>query len=334
MYYDGDTMKKKIAIIGAGISGLVLAHELAKYTEVTVFEKARGVGGRMSTRYADPYYFDHGAQYFTARDKAFQQFLTPFIEEGIVAEWTGKVITLAEGKEETKRLWFEPHYVATPHMNSLCKALGKDQDIRLGVEISPLVKSNGSDWNLRDKESNSQGNFDHVISTAPPVQTKRLFAGFMDNSITHNAVMLGCYSLMLGFDKEWDKQWIAAKVNGSPIGWIAVNSSKPKRNASVTSLLVQSTNQWAEDHINDDMKEAELFLIKTLEALLAIDCATAQYITTHRWRYAALQEKQSCLPYYDKALKLGAIGDWFSDSRIEDAWINAMKLKNSIMEDL
>lgn len=53
-------MKKRIAIIGAGSSGLTLAQQLKEYADVVVYEKACGVGGRMSTRYVDPFYFDHG----------------------------------------------------------------------------------------------------------------------------------------------------------------------------------------------------------------------------------------------------------------------------------
>ncbi len=67
-------MKKKIAIIGAGLTGLTLANRLNQHAEVTVFEKARGVGGRMTTRHADPFSFDHGAQFFTVRNKRFGQF--------------------------------------------------------------------------------------------------------------------------------------------------------------------------------------------------------------------------------------------------------------------
>jgi predicted NAD/FAD-dependent oxidoreductase len=46
-------MTDRIAIIGAGLSGLILARALSQHASVNVFEKARGVGGRMSTRYAD-----------------------------------------------------------------------------------------------------------------------------------------------------------------------------------------------------------------------------------------------------------------------------------------
>jgi len=51
----------KIAIIGAGLSGLSAAHFLKDHVEITLFEKACSVSGRISTRYAGPYFFDHGA---------------------------------------------------------------------------------------------------------------------------------------------------------------------------------------------------------------------------------------------------------------------------------
>jgi deoxyribodipyrimidine photolyase len=63
-----------VAVIGAGISGLFAARTLQDHgMKVTVFEKGRGVGGRMSTRRIGEKNsnatFDHGAQYFTARDR-------------------------------------------------------------------------------------------------------------------------------------------------------------------------------------------------------------------------------------------------------------------------
>jgi renalase len=111
----------KIAIIGAGIAGLTLARHLNPKYEITIFEKSKGLGGRMATRYDDEYEFDHGAQYFTARSQEFKDFLKPYIEKNIVTAWHPKVTTLEQGKKPYKRDWFEPHYVATPRMTSLCK---------------------------------------------------------------------------------------------------------------------------------------------------------------------------------------------------------------------
>ena len=82
----------KIAIIGAGISGLTAAIVLSEIADVTLYEKSRGAGGRICTRYSDPYNFDHGAQFFTARTPQFKQFLKPLIKAGVIDIWNARFI--------------------------------------------------------------------------------------------------------------------------------------------------------------------------------------------------------------------------------------------------
>ena len=65
--------EKTVAIIGAGISGLTAARMLTDAgIKVTVFEKSRGVGGRTANRRSEYGSFDHGAQYFTVKDREFR----------------------------------------------------------------------------------------------------------------------------------------------------------------------------------------------------------------------------------------------------------------------
>jgi len=320
-------MSKRIAVIGGGLSGLVIASELSTKYDVQVFEKARGVGGRMSTRYADPFYFDHGTQFFTARSEAFKDILAPLIAQGHVAEWSGKVITLEAGQKPMKNMWYEPHYVAAPNMNSLCKKLAEHCTVTANTEIAPLVERQHDGWHLSDKNGAALGVFDWVISTAPPVQTVRLFAGYMASEVGFaNVRLLGCYTLMVGFNRPWDKSWIAAKVRDNPFQWVGVNSSKPQRNADITALVAHSDNQWAETHIDDDMAQAQVFLVQQFEAITGIDCSKPDYLSTHRWRYAITDEAKPQEPYIDAEKKLASSGDWCGASRIEDVWLSAKKL--------
>ena len=67
----------KTAIIGAGMAGLSCARALiAAGQNVDLFDKGRGPGGRMSTRRMETpigeIRWDHGAQFFTARDDRFR----------------------------------------------------------------------------------------------------------------------------------------------------------------------------------------------------------------------------------------------------------------------
>lgn len=324
-------MKPRIAIIGAGISGLTLAQNLKDCADISVYEKARGVGGRMSTRYADPFYFDHGAQFFTARSPLFQSFIAPFIADGLVKEWKGKVITFQAEKEVADRIWFEPHYVAVPNMNSLCKHLANGLNIHLGVEVSPLLAKADNGWQLCNKDGEILGVYDWVISTAPPAQTQRLFSACMQEwPSLLEAKLLGCYTLMIGFNHPWKQSWMAAKVHDSPIEWIAINSSKPGRNHAVTSILVHSNNIWAEEHIDDDMKEAEAFLCNEFKSITGIDTLDAAYLSCHRWRFAINDKQRELSPLIDYKKGIACTGDWCTASRIEDAWLNACNLSNSL----
>jgi renalase len=326
-------MKKRIAIIGAGISGLTLAQHLKDYADVVVYDKARGVGGRMSTRFADPFYFDHGTQFFTARSMAFQSFIAPLITKGVIAEWKGKVVTYQADKSVKDRLWFEPHYVAVPHMNSLCKHIADGIDVRLSTEIAPLGEKHADDWELFNKDGAALGVFDWVICTAPPTQTVNLFkAALPSDSVLYNVKLQGCFTLMIGFHATWSKPWMAAKVHESPIEWIAVNSTKPGRNKDITSLVIHSRNDWAEQHLEDDLHETQAYLVSQFEAITGIGCDKTDYLSLHRWKYANVQTEEKINYHLDPQKKIAAIGDWASTSRIEAAWLNAVKLAKHIVK--
>ena len=54
----------KVLVVGAGISGCICARRLSDLGhEVTVVEKGRGVGGRMSTRRMNGARIDHGLNF-------------------------------------------------------------------------------------------------------------------------------------------------------------------------------------------------------------------------------------------------------------------------------
>lgn len=332
-------MKKNIAIIGAGMAGLTLANRLNEHANVTVFEKARGVGGRMATRHADPFDFDHGTQFMTARSKAFRAFLAPHIATGLIQDWTGKAVTFDPERKQTDRLWFEPHYVACPGMSSLCKTMAENIQVILNCEVAPLGEKTATGWQLLDMKGGNLGNFDLVISTAPPVQTVRLFAQFLPPAAKlRDSKMLACFTMMFGLKNKWDKSWTAAKVNNSPIEWIAISSMKPGRNHELTSIVVNTSNAWAEQHVDDDLQEVERFLRQQLSLVLPVDLDTPDYFSLHRWRYALLDkahdDQERDPPYHDRALGLASSGDWGSRSRIEDVWQQANALADQVVAGL
>ena len=82
-------MTQRVAIIGAGLTGLACARVLRRagfYVEL--FEQDRVVGGRMGTARLGLVPFDHGAQYVTARNERFKAYLNEMVASGYATRWT------------------------------------------------------------------------------------------------------------------------------------------------------------------------------------------------------------------------------------------------------
>lgn len=323
-------VKSKIAIIGAGIAGLRLARLLSERADVQLFEKSRGLGGRMSTRRAEAFQFDHGAQYFTAHGVAFQRFLRPFLEDGTVAQWTPRLVTLG-GAEESPE-WTAPRYVARPGMNGLCKAMAGGLSVSLQNRIARIERHGSETWQLTNENGEVCGRFDWVFSTAPAEQSARLMPpSFSQKQALDDARMLGCYSLMLGGLDTTDLPWDAAIVEHSPIAWIAVNSSKPGR-PDASSILCQSRNDWAEHHLEDDPGEVQAKLLTAFKDVTGVPPDKASYISLHKWRFANVEKAAGKPCLFDAVNRLGAAGDWCGAGRVEAAFDSATALAETALE--
>lgn len=313
-----------IAIIGAGLAGLTLARRLSDSHSITVFEKARGPGGRMSTRRATPFAFDHGAQYFTAETEAFRTFLGPFLKAGTVAAWPDTIHLEGDAKVSGKA-----KFAATPGMNGICKSLANGLDVRAGCKIEALERG-AEGWRLQAASGDTYGPFDWVISTAPAPQTEALFPerfGGMER--LSRVEMQGCFALMLGFDAPLELAWSALKSGLPPVGWMAINSSKPGR-PDPFSVLVQSSNAWAEQHLEDDPEAVKAMLLQAASDLAGIDLSAASHQVLHRWRYAATATALGEPFLMDRELHLAACGDWCLGSKVEAAFLSAAALADAI----
>ncbi|MDF1683245.1 MAG: FAD-dependent oxidoreductase [Legionellaceae bacterium] len=324
----------KIAIIGTGLSGLSIAHLLKDYADITCFEKARGVGGRMSTRYADPYFFDHGTQYFTARTKPFQYFIQPLLDQGVIERWNARHVKFSGSKIIERINWSdeEPRYVGVPGMNQVGKFLAQGLNIHINTRIVSL--NHQGTWQLTDQKNQQYSGFDWVICTAPSPQSSELLPkSFKYHTDLNTVKMLACFSLMLGFEQSFPIEFETAHVTDSDVSWIAVNSSKPKRSNPFT-LMVHSSEEYAEAHIDDDREQVMQHLIAETCSIIECDVSKAAYKTIHGWRYANNADKKQKKPIFlDRDHKLAVCGDWCLGGRVENAFTSANELAQTMKEN-
>ncbi|MCV6621077.1 MAG: NAD(P)-binding protein [Cellvibrionaceae bacterium] len=325
---------KRLAIIGAGLSGLSLATILQNKARITVFEKSRGVGGRMSTRRGEVFSFDHGAQYFTAREPAFQDFIRPYIQQGIVKRWDARYARFDGNRRIDYQDWRleEPRYVGSPTMNSLLKSLAASLNVELNCRISVIKRD--SQWQIFDEKGRDLGSFDWIISTAPPAQTIELFPEeFSHTDKLSSTKVFPCFALMLGLGEPLDFGFEAAHVDNSDISWLAVNSSKPERN-STQSLVAHSSVDFAHKFDGRKQSDVSLALISAIEAVTGKPLSCIKHQALHYWRYASSDRSIRNDELVDRQLQLAACGDWTRGGRVEGAFMSALNLASSLEEFL
>ncbi|MBT8105234.1 MAG: NADP transhydrogenase subunit alpha, partial [Woeseiaceae bacterium] len=288
-----------------------------------------------ATRYAGDYEFDHGAQFFTAHTPEFREFLQPLLTDNVVASWTAQFAQIERDEVTSLRPWNDdaPHYVGTPGMNAVGKYLARDLDI---VTETPIVRIERPDngWSLTDDKEQAFDRFDWVVLTAPAPQTAALGAAYPDlATLSGKHSMLGCYAMMLGFTTPVELPWQAALVRDADISWVSVNSSKPGRKDPFT-LLVHSTNAWANAHIDDDLESVREQMLVEASKICRKDLGTADHCSVHRWRYANIARQSGPEFYVDDDSQLAACGDWFVRGRVEAAFTSANMLAQQLVEKM
>lgn len=317
----------RIAVIGAGVSGLSAARELtAQGAQVQVFDKSRGVGGRMTTRYAGEWEFDHGAQYFTVSDDDFRADVDAAVAAGVAAPWPARAVYLKTGEltADTGR----DRYVGAPRMNALPKYWAEGLDIQTGRRVSRVIR--GKSWALDFEDGTAEAGFDAVICTLPPAQAQDILPhDFAAMTEVKAAKMHVCFTLMIGLDAPIDPGFDTLRVKDLPIDWIALNHSKSGRNKAVSAIVVNSEPTWSDAHQDADRAEVQDTMIKCASALLGLPLEDAPHLVLHRWLYASSETSPgvSCL-VGDGIL---AAGDWCLGGRVENAWLSGRAAARAVL---
>jgi len=318
-----------VAIIGAGIAGLSCANQLkALGFQVQIYEKSRGVSGRMSTRRAEDWSADHGAQYFTARDPLFIKELNQWMNADVAALWNPRLKVFNEDQWNDSPST-ENRYVGTPAMNSPGKHLAKNLPIEFNQTIDQIAYDQGK-WHLHSIAAGDiEQSYDWLVLALPAPQTIAVVKS-IDPSIEAfaiNADMQGCWTVMAGFDEKLDLPFDAAFINNEIISWIARNNSKPKR-GGLETWTIHANPQWSQKWMELDKEEAAKLILECAKKL-GLDCDKAK-ISIHRWRYASGYTNPIPGFSLNEDLKIGFCGDWLNGGRVEGAWLSGHKLASQI----
>lgn len=315
-----------VAVIGAGIAGLTCARALdAAGARVVVFDKARGPGGRISTRRGDGWAFDHGAQYFTVREPAFGAVVEGWKAAGVVDEWRGRFGRfVGRFVAETPPL---PRWVGVPRMSAITRALCDGLELRAGARVTGVARD-GAGWAVRC-EGGAVAGFDRVVVATPAPQAVPLLGAAPSIAAAAGAAkMSATWAVMLRFADRLPLPFDAVDVSASPIAWAARDSSKPGRGEAECWVL-HATADWAAAHLEDDFGAVAAALAGAFEGLCA-GYAPVEAMA-HRWRYALVRDAVGPAAHWDAAAGIGACGDWCVGARVDSAWRSGAAMAAAVL---
>lgn len=323
----------RVAVMGAGVSGLMCARTLVDHGfAVTVFDKGRGPGGRAATRRSDlNLAFDHGAQYFTSRDPLFARYVSAWQDQGVLAEWGGRIVKLQDGSvvETTPQL----RYVGTPGMSALGAHLSADLAIQRETRIKRVTRGDGR-WNLCDESGAEFGPFDFLIIAVPAPQAAELLSPHPFAEEAVNIPMAPCWTALVAFDQRYQVSWDGAFVHNSPLSWVARNSSKPGRPAGHECWVLHASPEWSSVHLEDPPETIGPHLLEALHAATGIAPSAPIHLTAHRWRYSQGSDPQGRSVLNDSSTGLVVCGDWLAGGRVEGAFLSGAAAAGCVLREV
>lgn len=338
----GGAAAGRVAIVGAGLSGLSCARALLEAgVAPRLFEKSRSVAGRMSTRRGEGWQCDHGAQYFTARDPAFRAEVGRWLEAGVAQRWLPRLRAFGPGDAVRVPDESLERFVGVPGMTAPARRLAEGLSVEASCTVDSLVREAGS-WRLRCAERGwIDERFDSVLLALPAPQAAALLADPAVRgcglpavadlaTVAHSARMRACWALMLRYPAPLGLDFDAAFVNEGPLRWVARDAGKPGRPGPETWLL-HAEAQWSEAQVDEPAERVAPVLV---DAFKRLGGAAPAAWAAHRWRFADTAQPLAIGCAWSAEAGLGLCGDWLAGGKVEGAWRSGRALAQAVAADL
>lgn len=302
----------RVAVVGAGLSGLVAARRLATQHDVIVLDKGRSVGGRLATRRIGEAVLDHGAQFFTVRGDAFRSQVDDWVARGLAHVWCHGFSEAGDGF---------PRYVGTAGMNSLAKDLAAGLDCRPGRLVFSLRRlEDGWDVVIDD---GSVVSADAVVLTPPVPQCWALLA--QSEIDAPEELFRREYHRTIGLLTVLDRPSAVPAPGGvqldpaddaAPFGFVGDNQAKGV--SPVPAVTFHATQPWSLTHWDDDADTLREALLVRAAPFLGDAVVLAAQVK--KWRFAGPREPWPEPCWVDAEHRVVLAGDVFAGPKVEGAF--------------
>ena len=305
----------KIAIIGAGISGCNLYFNLKeKYDEITLFDKSRGTGGRLSTKYIslkdETRFIDHGTPFFIPQTDELKDFSLYLSSENILKNRYDK-------------------FLPKNGINKMCSFLIEKEDLVTQTKITK-AKFENSKWSLEDDNQNIYSDFDMLFLTIPATQILEMDISLDDDlkSQLQSVKYDSRFTLILHSNDEINLNENIVLENENVLD--VIDNSKKYHYKDFSSYVIHSTNEFANEHNNKSKEEIFEIFKESLSDNALNEISVFKQIP-HLWKYAFAKTSLDMPYYFNEDSKLGICGDYFHLNNIEGSYLSSSMLSDRLI---
>jgi renalase len=337
----------KILLVGTGftsaVTGSLLRKICRKHVYLVFWDKAKGVGGRMSTSRSPSdsnCIADLGAQYITTSQENFAKH-SEIYESLILGKLLEPLCSKIEGMKNLSL--GTKHFVAPHGMNCLAKHFlhNAADEIHFGYHVVSICKQ-GRSWFVETK-CGVKDMFDVVILTMPVPQMLDIGGSIQEiisknhkikynlKSVTFSSRYALClfYDPGYKFDSGWDSKYI---YDNEIFRYVSFDNKKRNRPDLPSAVVFHTSIQYGAINSDRDLNDVKNELVCYVKQMFP-DWPEPEHTKCQRWQYSQVITpylgQPGCLTIAEHPL-LVAGGDSFISSHFDGCISSAFILADTV----
>ena len=324
-----------IAVIGAGLSGMGAARRLVRAGHaVALFEKSRGVGGRMASRRVGDAVIDHGLPALWLAGGPLSERVATLpsrarVEISLPVGGRGEGVTRDGGAAPI---------AYRPGLTTLAKMILADAGISpvLSTRIA-ILRAASSGVELGDEQGNGRGVFDAVVVSAPAPQAAELLATHPDGAAAAEQLAGVRYAPTLvvaaGVRPPARPPWFGIRGGvDDALSWLGIETAKGREAVDgvvpvVAHLSVERSRDLC-DASDDDVVTAAL---AEIERVIGASALEPEWTQVKRWRHARPETTVDFAALNPAGSRLMVCGDATADAGVEAVYASGIAAANGLL---
>ncbi|VVC45677.1 Amine oxidase,FAD/NAD(P)-binding domain [Cinara cedri] len=324
----------KVLLIGCGLTSTATAYLLrARIPNIhlTVWEKARGPGGRASVRRGPKgISVDLGVQFITTDSSALSKYSV--IYEQLIST---KTLTPMDCKIEglSKSNNQNNHFIAPNGTNSLVKYFLNNANVDC-IEFERRVSAITSSGKVISI-CGSEEFFDLIIITVPAPQILQMECPM--SQLVRNELEKVTYSTRFTFNMFYEKpiikeEWDVKFLDDKTFRYVSIDNRKRGQYDAPDSVIFHTTKEFGETHVTETRESAYQMLFDKVNELFP-DWPSPELCNVHKWLYSQVVNSYSNSPgcvILNESIPIIAGGDCFTQSNFNGCLESAYTICETI----